>query len=103
MYHYRISADGHIWQTQPEDVMLWHARHANYAGLSICCDLGPDQSPPPAQLDGLRTLLDYLCFHRPDFPASRQDVYGHGELTSAGNHTPCPGALLGWVKEYRNG
>jgi hypothetical protein len=101
MYHYRVSADGRIWQTQPDDLILWHARHANFAGLAICCDLGSGQSPPPAQLDGLRALLNHLCCHRPDFPASRGDVFGHSELTTAGNRTPCPGTLLSWVQSYR--
>ena len=101
MYHYRVSADGRIWQTQPEDLVLWHARHANYTGLSICCDLGPDQQPPTLQLRGLRALLNYLSFRRPDLPATQQDVWGHGELTATGNHTPCPGALIDWLQTYR--
>lgn len=103
MYHYRVSADGRVWQTQPEEAVLWHARAANYGGLALCCDLGPGQQPTPAQLSGLKTLLDHLCYRRPDFPAGRRNVWGHGELTSAGNNTPCPGLLVGWVREYRAG
>jgi hypothetical protein len=103
MYHYRVAAGGQVWQTQPEKLITWHARAANRSGLAICCDLGPGQRPPQAQLDGLRALLDHLCYHRPDFPASRPDVYGHGELTAAGNATPCPGTLLAWVRAYRKG
>lgn len=102
MYHYRVSADGRIWRTQPEELVTWHAHAANYSGLAICCDLGPGQTPPQQQIDGLQSLLDHLCYERPDFPASRPDVWGHGELTQAGNHTPCPGALLAWVQAYRN-
>lgn len=103
MYHYRISADGRIWQTQPEKLILWHARNANNTALAICCDLGPRQTPPSAQLSALRSLLDHLCYHRPDFPAARKDVYGHGELTKEGNHTTCPGPLLAFVQSYRAG
>ena len=83
--------------------MTWHARNANYSGLAVCCDLGPDQKPASSQLCGLLTLLHHLCYERPDFPASRGDVWGHGELTDAGNHTPCPAALLPWVRTYRKG
>jgi N-acetylmuramoyl-L-alanine amidase len=101
MYHYRVSSDGRIWRTQPEELVTWHARAANYHGLAVCCDLGTGQEPTAAQITGLSTLLDYLCFHRPEFPAGRHDVWGHGELTAAGNHTPCPGDLLGWVRAYR--
>jgi hypothetical protein len=42
----------------------------------------------------MHDLLDHQCYHRPDFPASRSDVYGHGELQRDGNYTPCPGLLL---------
>src|SRR5438128_2657653 len=24
MYHYRVSADGRVWHTQPEELMAWH-------------------------------------------------------------------------------
>lgn len=103
MYHYRVSADGRIWCTQPETLLTWHAHSANYAGLAICCDLGPGQEPTHAQLCALRELLDWLCHHRPDIPAGRPDVWGHGELAREGNKTACPGLLRKWVQEYRKG
>src|SRR5438270_11270528 len=84
MYHYRVSADGKLWRTQPEELMTWHARAANYSGLAVCCDLGPGQQPLDAQLEGLRSILDWLCHHRPDIPAGQADVWGHGELKKAG-------------------
>jgi hypothetical protein len=56
-----------------------------------------------SRLVPLHDLLDHLCYHRPDFPASRPDVYGHGELQRDGNHTPCPGLLFEWVRAYREG
>lgn len=103
MYHYRVSADGRVWRTQPEELVTWHAHAANLCGLAICCDLGPGQTPPQAQLDGLLALLSVLCRHRPDIPAGRRDVWGHGELRKAGNSTPCPGSLLDHVEQYRTG
>ena len=103
MYHYRVSAGGGIWRTQPEEVVTWHARTANYAGLALCCDLGPGQIPSPEQLRSLKALLDWLCYDRPDIPAGRADVWGHGELHRQGNRTACPGELLEWVQLYRKG
>ncbi len=103
MYHYRVSSDGHVWRTQPEELVTWHARAANRTGLAICCDLGPGQEPPLAQLEGLKAVLDWLCYRRPDIPAGRKDVWGHGELHAAGNRTACPGALLPWIRAYRSG
>ncbi len=101
MYHYRVSSDGRIWRTQPEELVTWHARAANMNGLAVCCDLGPGQSVPCPQWEGLNTLLMQLCHHRPDLPAGRADVWGHGELRKAGNSTPCPGTLLAWVQAFR--
>jgi hypothetical protein len=103
MYHYRVSWDGRIWRTQPEELVTWHARNANYSALGVCCDLGPGQEPAKAQIAGLRALLDWLCTERPNIPACRKDVWGHGELVHAGNSTPCPGALREWVRAYREG
>lgn len=103
MYHYRVSVDGRTWRTQPEELVTWHAHAANLNGLAICCDLGPGQKPTEPQLMGLKSLLDHLCYHRPDIPAGRPDVWGHGELKKAGNSTECPGALLAWVQAYRQG
>jgi N-acetyl-anhydromuramyl-L-alanine amidase AmpD len=103
VYHYRVSADGRIWRTQPETLLTWHAHAANHGGLAICCDLGPGQRPTEKQLEGLKELLDWLCYHRPDIPAGRKEVYGHGELKRDGNRTVCPGLLRKWVQAYRKG
>jgi len=103
MYHYRVSADGRAWRTQPEELVTWHARTANWNGLAICCDLGPGQTSPDAQLEGFEGLLLKLCYHRPDIPAGRRDVWGHGELPKDGNSTHCPGLLLEWVRAFRGG
>ncbi|HYP21734.1 MAG TPA: peptidoglycan recognition family protein [Chloroflexia bacterium] len=103
MHHYRVSADGKVWRTQPEELVTWHARAANWNGLAICCDLGPGQKPAEAQLEGLEALLLRLCYHRPDIPAGRGDVWGHVDLRKAGNSTRCPGLLLEWVRAFRAG
>jgi hypothetical protein len=103
MYHYRVSTDGRVWRTQPEELVTWHAHSANYAGLALCCDLGPGQTPSQEQLRALKELLDWLCHKRPDIPAGRAEVWGHGELQRQGNRTACPGELLEWVQLYRKG
>jgi N-acetyl-anhydromuramyl-L-alanine amidase AmpD len=103
MHHYRVSADGRIWLTQPESLVVWHASAANYNGLAICCDLGFDQEPPEEQLRGLRALLDWLCHERSDITAGRPDVWGHRDLRTGANRTRCPGTLLTWVQAYRQG
>ncbi len=100
MYHYRISAEGEVYRTQPEELVTWHAYAANEMSLAICLDLGPGQDPPDTQLDALRATLDWLC-ERSDIPAGRGDVFGHGELTAYGNDTQCPGDALAWVQAYR--
>jgi hypothetical protein len=34
---------------------------------------------------------------------ARPRVFGHGELTQYGNSTKCPGSVLPWVKQFREG
>ena len=53
MYHYRVSADGRLWRTQPEELITWHARAANLNGLGICCDLGPSRMPATHPTGGI--------------------------------------------------
>ncbi len=89
------TADGRVWRTQPEELVTWHAHAANLNGLAICCDLGPGQKPTDEQVTALNALLDHLCLHRPDIPAGRKDVWGHGELHKEGNKTTCPGGMSG--------
>jgi hypothetical protein len=101
MYHYSITGDGQVLWTQPEELVTWQARNANPYALGIKCDLGDGQEPTLAQLASLKEVLDWLCYHRPDIPAGRKDVWGHSELTQYGNSTKCPGALLPYVQRYR--
>lgn len=51
------------------------------------------QVPTAAQLASLHALLTWLCYHRPEMPAGRADVFGHGELVQYGNETHCPGSF----------
>lgn len=103
MYHYKISGDGRIWATQPEELITWHVTEANPDTLGICLDCGEYQQPTKAQLDSLVALLDWLCYERPDMPVGYENVWGHGELREFGNSTACPGPFLPWAIAYRNG
>lgn len=42
--------------------------------------MGRDQEHTPEQVKSLHALLMWLCNERPDFPASRKDVFGHLEF-----------------------
>jgi len=103
MYHYKITADGKIYKTQPETLVTWQANNANRRGLGVCCDLGSNQEPTKAQLAALAEVLNWLTSGRPDIPAGRSNVWGHIELKADGNSTLCPGRLLPYVQRYRAG
>lgn len=103
-YHYCIARDGSIYQTEDEEALTWNATNANTLDLAIKVDSGPNTPPTRPQFAALEQLLDWLTTERPDIPAERSGVYGHGELVEYGNSTACPGApLLDWVRAYRAG
>lgn len=103
MYHYKISGDGRLWITQPEDLVTWAVNNANRKSLNICVDCGTNQGPTTHQLDTLASTLEWLTNERPEIPAGRADVWGHLELRQYGNSTACPGRLLPYVQQYRAG
>jgi hypothetical protein len=101
MYHFRVSRDGRIWQTQPLEIVTWHARGANTRALAICGDLGEHQAPSEAQLRSMVALSDWLTYDRADINIGRAGWWGHGELVADGNDTKCPAAFLPHVRAYR--
>lgn len=104
MYHYAVGTTGRVYWCNDEEDVLWHDTDGNYCGLAVHCILGDGQRSTPAMLDSLRKLLDWLCDERPDLPAGRGDVWGHGERVDYRNYTSCPGPeIRGWVAEYRAG
>jgi len=103
MYHYKVAGDGRLFATQPETLITWNSNAWNPGALAICLDCGDGQMPTCEQLDTLHKFLMWVCYHRPEFPAGRKDVWGHGEGKSAGNNTNCPGPFLQYVQAYRGG
>ncbi|MGA7730352.1 MAG: N-acetylmuramoyl-L-alanine amidase [Chloroflexia bacterium] len=101
MHHYKISAPGRIYLTQPEGLKTWHSASWNPESLAICCDAAAHEEPTQAQLTALHALLMHLCYHRPDIPAGRADVYGHTEEPSTTK--PCPAHFLPYVQQFRKG
>lgn len=109
MYHYAVGRSGRIYKLNPETHITWHASNGNRRGLGILCILGKGQKPTPQMLASLKALVDWLTTERPEIPATRVNVWGHGELGGIygggpgyGNSTECPGVdLLAWVRAYR--
>jgi hypothetical protein len=101
MYHEKISRDGHAWLTRPDTDVVWAASGANPFSYNICVDACEFSPPTVEQRSVLRMRLDAL---RVKHSLTRHRVFGHGELTSYGNATACPGPdLLELVRDYRSG
>lgn len=83
-YHYVITAEGAIYQTQPDDLFVWHGNDWN-TGLGVCL-LGDFTTahPPEAQLAAARWLL---AEKRRQYGELR--LVGHKEAPRAS--TECPG------------
>jgi N-acetylmuramoyl-L-alanine amidase len=99
-YHFVISEDGEIAQTNDIDASSYTVGNANPETVCVCLDgnFEVDQ-PTNKQLQALDWLLNELAFNHPEFPASQGDVYGDNELGSA---TSCPGKnMKPFVKEWR--
>ncbi len=111
MYRFAVGQSGTIYEMNPLEDILWHVTNGNGEALGILCIIGKGQQPTKAMLKSLEKLVDWLTTERPDFPAVRANVWGHGECKGIygggpqyGNSTECPGSpLLAWVRDYRNG
>jgi hypothetical protein len=109
MYHLCIGGDGRVVQTQDFELVTWHVKDGNYraVGVKLCC--GEGQEGTEQQLVSLRRVLWWLSYRRPEFPAARKNVWGHGECGHKGpgpnwrNSTKCPGKILPWVVKFREG
>ncbi|MDP4228572.1 MAG: peptidoglycan recognition family protein, partial [Bacteroidota bacterium] len=88
MYHYKIDNVGDVYWCRDHEDMLWNVGGAaNWDTLAVCFDAGDDQTITKEQAESFKELMEILCFHHDEFPASQGDVYGHREF----NPTECPG------------
>jgi len=92
-YHYVITADGAIYQTEPDSAFVWHGNDWN-TGLGVCL-LGDftEAHPTAEQIAAARWLLTEK---RREYGTIR--LVGHGEAPRA--QTECPGQTWGeWKGE----
>ena len=106
-YFIGISLSGRVFILRDVEVVGYHAfAGANYQTLAVCGDLTDSNTPTAAMLRSLDAVLRVLHEETPELSnlLGAKGTYGHRELTflDAQNQTGCPGALLPWVREYRN-
>ncbi len=93
-YHFFITPEGHIQQTQPLEIISYHAGElGNQEGVAICLSGNfTDQPPPEAQINATAQLLAWLLssLHLP-----LEAIRGHCDY----RNTQCPG--LTWATVWR--
>jgi N-acetylmuramoyl-L-alanine amidase len=95
-YHYVITKNGNIYQTNKHEDLTWHDG-VNRNSLGILVDgyfHAPNNNQPTSQqLESLEWLLTELATKHPEFSAGNnplQDIVGHRDVSA----TACPGDLL---------
>ncbi len=84
-YHYFIDQEGKIYQTNPLEIISYHARAYNSSGIGICLAGDFTSSiPPGAQIMALGHLCAYLL---EKLRLGKEAIVGHQELVP----TICPG------------
>jgi hypothetical protein len=96
-YTFVIDKWGNQYQTRDirqsyHTANIWGNKHT----LGILCPLGSYEEPTKEQVFNLYVLIDDL---RRKYGIHTSNVVGHQELSN----TPCPGKLMPYVIEYRNG
>jgi hypothetical protein len=94
-YHFKIDNVGTIFQTRPLDEWLYVVgSQENVSTIAICLDgyFHPpyNETPTREQYEALAQLLEELCEHHPEFPATWPDVRPHRDFSS----TACCGDNL---------
>lgn len=91
-YHYYITLDGTIFQTQRVETASWHVSHNNDRSVGICVAGDFTYSPPPsAQIDAAARLTAWLM---EDLSINEANILGHKEFPD--NSTSCPGET--WLR-----
>lgn len=84
-FHYFIYTDGRIEQTQPLEIVAYHAGDANPASVGICLAGNfTDQPPPEAQMRATSHLVAWLL---QEFDLSTEAISPHKDYAA----TACPG------------
>jgi hypothetical protein len=96
-YTYVVDKWGNQYQTRAikqsyHTANVWGNQHT----LGILCPLGSYEEPTSEQVTSLFQLVDTLRY---EYGIPADSVVGHKELSN----TPCPGKLMPYVIEYRNG
>lgn len=91
-YHYKIDNTGQIFLIRPLTTWLYAVGSSeNVSCLVICVDGNFEtQQPTREQLEALYQLLENLCEHHSEFPATWPDVRPHADYSS----TACCGLNL---------
>ncbi len=94
-YHFKIDNVGTIYQTRPLDEWLYVVGSSeNVTCIAICLDgyFHPpyNETPTREQYEALAQLLEDLCEHHPEFPATWPNVRPHRDYSS----TACCGDNL---------
>jgi hypothetical protein len=108
-YHLAIGQSGQVYWINNFTVRSWHVNNGNDVAIGINHMIGEGQTPSAAMLASSKQTLDWLTQERPDIPALRGDVWGHGECGGVygggpkfGASSSCPGPdLLEWTRAYR--
>ena len=80
MYAYKIDNVGDTFWCRNLDEVLWNVGgRPNYYTLPVCFDCGSRQLATREQAEGFEKLIEELCYHHPEFPATQGDVHGHRE------------------------
>ena len=91
-YHYYVTPDGTIYETQRLQTASWHVTHNNDRSAGICVAGDFTYAPPPQiQIDAAARLTAWLM---QDLKVPEKNVLGHREFP--GNDTSCPGET--WLK-----
>lgn len=86
-YHFVISTDGTINQTNDLDTISYHVADYNAVNIGICLIGNLSNHPPTAkQLESLKGLIKYVN----ETAGKKLTIYGHRDL----NATECPGKMM---------
>ena len=95
-YHFVITPDGTLYQTNKLETVCFHARQVNPVSIGICfAGNFTDDIPTPQQITGGAQLCAYLL---QEFGLTGEAVHGHGDFVN----TQCPGLQWASGQKWRD-